>query len=143
MFVSNVNCVKSAEMVIASDVWLYNVDNHIDDALGRDLYLSAVNGGYQFLPSIPDWKPDVLTVAAGLSGDDVGSEQIEGRAEIVQRVAHDERHALRQLARHLEVETATTRVRVLVDTNGVKVSLGESIQNTVQLCDVLVGPFNL
>ncbi|MGC2610794.1 MAG: hypothetical protein WA320_12015 [Candidatus Sulfotelmatobacter sp.] len=150
MFVEDVQIVQGPNGAIPSLVGLYDIqeeiDNQRDSGISGEtlLFQSAINSTYQLLPLVANWKPCPMVGFSGRDGfKSLVVENIQGAFEIVQGIADDESTARHIESRFVDLKSNAVAPSVFLDADGVKIRLGESLQQLIQVTDVLHGPFNL
>src|SRR5438270_4979975 len=130
-------------LTLPSLVRLYRVVDQGNTIGPGTLYRSliAIQGGYQILFLHPDRELGFIAGTAP-QGHNVVSNEVQGGAEIMHGIAHDERDAVGE-GLSFEGEREASGLFVTLYSTAVKVSLKEVIQDDAQLLDVLVGPFDL
>jgi hypothetical protein len=145
VFIDNVEFVEDGEGTIASDirVWPHDVNDKRSD-VGRptSVFWSPRDGSYHILPRFPEREPGVSGLSAVEGASGFPPEVVHRRVEIVNDVPDNQRGDARQSwGRDFERGFAGARIRL--DPKAVEVTLGEGGESSMQILDVLVGPFDL
>lgn len=147
VLVFNVETVKSPNRFsYPSLVRLYRIHDEFEYQFGSPLPLlfqSAIDGVYKFIPGRADRKVSVRVPSSGCIEFDVAHREIESTSEVVDRIADSEKHSVWGDLIHADLKDAISSLRIVLDQNTVRVSLGEFSRLQVEVVDVLVGPFDL
>jgi hypothetical protein len=73
----------------------------------------------------------------------IADREVESAPEIMNRIADSEKHSVWGDLIHADFKDAISSLRIFLDQNTVRVSLGEIPRLQVKVIDVLVGPFDL
>jgi hypothetical protein len=141
MLVNYVDFVEGTDGVISSDVWLYDINYQIADVLPRDLYFSTIDSCYKFLPRLPDGEVAILGRGTTSDGNNLAGRKIKSGPKVMNSIPEDEGDAFRQRL-GIEPQYIST-CKISIDANTASASFKEGDEGSVQLIDVLVGPFNL
>lgn len=142
MFVGSVQLIEPAELATAR---IYEIGDDSGDIRSMPLYLSVVFFAYQRLPVAvyrkgrrfriyPEWPQNI------------GGEIVQGRAQVVNRVSNE--HGDRNSgdfseSRSDEFKRCLSALSVYVSPGSVAVHCDQIMAPTLNLLDVLVGPFDL
>ncbi|SRR6266567_5900740 len=144
VFVGDVKTVKGPQGIIPSRVWFYLIPNQVNNVGPRSLYISALKGGFQFLPRFKTGETDVLGgQLLGSTQDDLPKGIVEGSAQVMKGVPNSERDSGGQWLSRLEFDEVVTGFGVMLDVQFVGTRLKKSTEQDWELLDVFVGPFDL
>ena len=147
VLVFNVESVKSPEgLAFPSLVRLYGIHDEIEDGFGSPLPLlfqSTVNGVYKFIPGRADRKVSVRVSRSGSLEFNVAHHEVKRASEIVDRIADGEKHSIWGGFTRADLEEAISSLRIVLDRDIVRASVGELPRLPVKIVDVLIGPFDL
>jgi hypothetical protein len=149
VFIPDVHIVQGPEGVIPSFVGFYDVYHGIPDSkrtriIGETLlFQSAINGLYQSLPLVKDWKPRPLIRDASGIVHSLEVEHVESTPEIVKHVTDDKSSVDSRKPGFINVNADVVLPSVFFDTHEVKVRFGKGSEPFLKVTDVLCGPFDL
>lgn len=143
MLVLNVQVVQSVEGVIPSFVWFYRMDDAVNNLARNSLFYSAIDLAYKFAPTFENWKFSPPTDVALRSADDITVSNIKCGAQVVDCVSNYELNALRRLSSELKIECKYTGLIVWLECESVEVRLDKFFNDSIQVVDVMIGPFDL
>lgn len=147
MLVFNVECIKTPEgFSTPSLVRLYGIHDEVEDGFGNPLPLlfqSTIDGVYKFIPALADRETGVGV--AGCSGLElnIAHNEIKRTSEIVDSVANSKQDFFGRGLIHADLKNAISSLRIVLDQDTVRASVGELSRLSVKIVDVLVGPFDL
>ena len=142
VFIGNIQCVEGIQSIIPSSIWLYILNNAREDIEADSLYYST-KSGYCFLPRFPNCELGMICRGATGQRDQFICNMVQGGAQVVDRIANDQRNIIEDIVRYLQLQSRTSRLRVFLNTNMVDISLRKSVEYADELLDVLIGPFDL
>ena len=143
MFVTDIQAVQDEDgITIPSLVRLYDVEDQSNDIGASHLYLSAIKGGFQFLPVGTDWELDVFRAAPG-AFDEFDRHVVKHGAKVMEDVAKPQLDFIGYWLRHCERQDVNARIRIVLDRQTVRIRLQEFGELPIKLVDVLIGPFDL
>jgi len=143
VFVGYVQTVQDPDgITIPSFVRLYDVPNQGNEIGTSSLYFSALKGGYQFVAGLPHRELDVVGRTVRVVHDFEGY-VIKNRSQVVEGVSENGGNIYRQQLGLLKLQKVTSSLRILLDVKTAKVRLEEDVKLSLQLLDVLIGPFDL
>lgn len=90
VLIEDIHGVQGPQNSIPSLVGFYYVDNDCDKIDASNLYWSPINGCYKFLPAFSEGKVNVVGKFPGYLEYDLGGNEVEGRSQVMQRIAQDE-----------------------------------------------------
>jgi hypothetical protein len=149
MLVSDVHVVQGPQGPIPSLVGLYNIHDQVANLDGTRmvgetlLFQSAINGSYKFLPLVTDWKLRAVIRDSGSFVESLVVSDVNRASEIMQGISNNKSGIDRGESAFVDVDENMVAPFVFLDADGVKVRLGERIQQLIHIVDVLHGPFNL
>lgn len=143
VFVKNVEIVKASEGIIPSLVRFYDIHDEVSDLFGGLPYQSAIDGVYKAIPTLPERECSVIVVPLQSSENDLIESNIQGTFEVVSGIADDEGKVVWKGFSYLDLKAIVSSLNVFINTETVKVSVGEGQDARVKIVDVLLGPFNL
>jgi hypothetical protein len=143
VFVENVQVVQEGDGVIPSIVRFDLVQDDVQYCRGSDLYFSTFDGRFHFLSRLPNGKADVFTWGFSRESYQFTRGDVQCAPEVVQRVSDDCLDSSRQFSSESEFSGVLSGLRIMLYPKVVEVQLEETVQDSVQLFDVLVGPLNL
>jgi len=146
VLVPAIEVVKCPDGVIPSLVGFYFIHDKLAQGRGSVvtaevsvLFQSAIDGRYKFLPLISDWERCVFVRGSSQAHDHLPNRNVEGTPKIMQGVSqYQGRIVLKRFG--VEQEAKVVLPTLFLDNHGVVV---ETVQESVKVLDVLVGPFNL
>jgi hypothetical protein len=144
MLVFNVESVQTPQgLAYRSLVRLYLIHDEVDDCFGGLMFQSTVNGVYKFIPGSADRKVSVRVSGPGCIEFNVAHHEIESDPEIMDRITDSEKHSIRSGFTRADLKDALSSLRIVLDRDIVRASVGELPRLSVKIVDVLVGPFDL
>lgn len=144
VLVFNVECVKTPEGFSATSlVRLYSIHDEVEDCFGGLLFQSAITGSYHTIPGISDRKRSVGIARGSGIEFNIAHHEIKRGSKIVERIADGEKHSLWSGFTRADLEEAISSLRIVLDQDVVRASVGELCRLSVKVVDVLIGPFDL
>lgn len=143
VLVQDVQFVKSAEGVILSRIWFYDVQDEVGDFFGGLPYRAAVKGGNKLLPGTAEGEFGVLAVLPGAIENNRADGNIEGTSQVVDDITGAESKIVWHGFSQLELKAILTRLRVFFQTEIIEITVEERPDVTVKLLNVFFGPLNL
>lgn len=139
VFVDCVKAVETPDRVISSFVWFDRLDS-VYRALSHSLYFSSRSGRAVFLKAVCNREAsiDCRSIPSGL--DKTAREMVKRAPKIVERVANNGSHFVREVAGADEVVAALSGVRIILESNFIRVGLEKAFTERLQILDVLCGP---
>lgn len=151
VLVRNVELVEMVEgFSLPSLVRLYFVKKFIRDPEEGFEFQSVLDKSFQLSPVWIYRKPGPVFVFAGQVGagdrlSPLPPSIVQSGVEIVQRVSEDESELIRQGCNRSDLDKLVSRFRIILDDDRVRTGIApeEGSRLSVEIRDVLVGPFNL
>ena len=144
VLVFNVESVEIPEGFSSpSLVRLYGIHDEVDDCFGGLLFQSTIDSSYKFIPGGANREVCVRIPGPGRLKLNIADREVESAPEIMNRIADSEKHSVWGDLIHADFKDAISSLRIFLDQNTVRVSLGEIPRLQVKVIDVLVGPFDL
>ena len=141
MLVNDVQMVKTPQGVIPSFVWLNYIDDQVENVLPGHLYFSTVDGFYNFTSSITDREIGIPVWDIPGHSNNLTGHNVQGGTQIVDDITNNQRN-LSWKRIGIEREDVVPS-GIFVDMQTVEVSFKECSKTSLNLLDVLVGPFDL
>jgi hypothetical protein len=147
MLVPDIQLVKAPEGGISSLVGFNHIEDKRSDWNGNLLFFqSTIQPGYKFIPRIEDWESRPLGgLPAAMHDDDPVVEMVKGASQIVESISDGKSGVVHGESGFIDIDSQKicSLLRVILNAKTVEVRLCEGAQQRIQICDVLVGPFNL
>lgn|SRR6266576_404379 len=144
VLVGDIEAMQRVQRIaLPSLVRLYDVDNECGKVGQRSLYRSAIDGRYKFLSRLADCEPRMLVLSEVRATANFPLHIIERRAEVVNAVADVQGNHGGNGFLQSELETIVSGIRIFLYAQTAKVALDESINERIQVSDVLIGPYDL
>lgn len=144
---SDVDGVKAIEGVIPSSVWLYSINNKLDEVRSNadnwTLSFALFNLSYHFLPFSPKGESEVIIGRSSSPYNEFIRQLIKRRPQIVNRIPNKKCDGMRDRGGHLKLEDIATNLIIFLAGQSIKIRAKKSKQTCLQLLDVLVGPCDL
>lgn len=142
MLIQNVELVKCPDGIIPIRVGSDAIPNQIAD-IERNLLFEFIKGGFKFLSAFTDWKCCPFVRGSPQANYGLSIENIKSTSKVVNSVANDHRSLTAQNFILVDCKAKVVLPRVNFYTHGVRIEIGQSLCNFIELEDVLLGPFNL
>src|SRR5271157_1486310 len=143
MFVVNVEVVEGQDIAVPSLVTLNMIDHEVKDA-GSRIYASIFEGSFKPISGLigPDGKVSPASRPVSNNADDIDPCNIKSGAEIVNCISSNQCEVGLQVAIFQSVvKELFPRLSVHVKPGSVTVGRGK--ESLLEICDVLIGPFDL
>lgn len=142
VLIVNIEFVDHPERRVTRLVRLERAD-YLDDLWAGLVYTSIIDRRLKVLP-FDDRELGLLRDRALLQADGIANHMVEGRPEVVNRVAQQQGHAVGHPLSHSHPEARVGgRIAITFDNEAIRASLSECRDFPLQLTDVLLGPLNL
>lgn len=145
MLIGNVQIVKSAKSLVPSTifVWPYLIHDQVNDVGSDSLYKSTINSVYKFLPRIIKREFGVLSLDVSIMRNNVAHHMVKSAPGVMDRVSNNGGGDVRrEILSHLQFQEALTSLSILIDNDSVEVTVAKGSQLSIQVSDVMVGPFD-
>jgi hypothetical protein len=142
VLIEDVEIVQGPQGVIPSFVRFYDIHDEVADCWRGFMYQSAIYGGYKIIPTSSHREPSLVITSLQPGKDDIVNSEVQGRFQIMQGVANDERKIVWNGLFYVNLKRLISSLRITIDANSVRVWC-ETDHPTVKIIDVLLGPFNL
>jgi hypothetical protein len=145
VLVEIVQLVECPKGKISSLVRLYCLDDEPAEVGSDLLFKSTIDRSFKFLPRFMHWEGDHSAgrVAAGRYYD-FSDKMIECAPEVVDSVADDHSQTLNSVGSWLpKIEAEIAGFRLFIDERSVTFRRNETVNASLRVTDVLIGPFNL
>lgn len=142
MLIHDVEFVKSPQGVIPSLVGLYDIVYETENRGTNLLFQSAVHNGFKFLSALENWKLSMLCEFAASGDNALPEKDVQSASQIVDRVPHNLRSTDSRKLLCVEINKEFAPPEVFFNSKGVEVRSFDSADNSLQVRDMLFGPFN-
>lgn len=143
MFIENVEPVEGPHGFIPSLVRLYGIHDETCDCFGGLGYFSTSNGGFKFLPVVPNREPSVVIKFPESNEHNFINREVQSGLEVMQCISNDKSEIIWDGLSHGCFKDIISSLRICLDTETVQVSCLELADTRLKIVDVLFGPFNL
>lgn len=143
MLVEVVKFFESPEFVVPSFVWFDLVEN-VYNILPQVLYFSSKAGKLIVRGAVSNGEVHIPPIRKGrVSLDKVPNTVVEGASEIAENVPSDQRNFLWNGLDATKIVDELSRLRIVLTFDSVWMGFVESVTHSLEVTDVLAGPFNL
>jgi hypothetical protein len=139
-----VKCLNTPEQVIASLVWFERVDR-FERIVRRSLHLSALKGFVVLGSAVSNWKvdgPRLWRIVPRVGADQLIGEMVEAAHQILDDVPGNQGETIGGGLDRADVINQLARLRITLGPNFIRVGIQESPDLSLQVRDVLFGPFD-
>jgi hypothetical protein len=143
VLVKNVEFVQGPNGRIPSTVRVYLGGDKVRYSDRGSLYLSAIDGSYKFIAGFSKRESSEIVVFSQSPKHYLVNREIERSFEVVNGIADDEAKTWRNHLSNFGFDLFISSNRVTVNTQDVDPSSSKNLDVGIQVCDVLLGPFNL
>src|SRR5437899_1461429 len=114
---------------------------YVDDIFAGALYLS-LNRGFISIPVLSVREVDVFS-RLPVEPNEITRQEIQGGPQIVNSVSENHRETLGNALAHNGLQEALAGLRIVLDNRRIWISCGEVPNPSIEIIDVLIGPFDL
>ncbi len=144
MLVFNVESVQTPQgFAYCSLVRLYRIHDEVDDCFGGLLFQSTIDGNYKVIPGRANRKMSVRVPRSSSLEFNVAHYEVKRASEVMNGVSNNEEDSFWNGFICADLEEAISSLRIVLDRDTVRASLGKLPRLSVKIVDVLIGPFDL
>ena len=140
MLVPIVKFPKFPEQIVSTLVWFDRIDA-LYSLLPHSLYFSSKLGRHVFRGRIRDGEGCNSGWGLPVRQDELVSEVVESTPQVLENIASDRENPRRNIADLGHIKRALSRLNIILEPNFIGVGFEESIEDDVQIVEVLFGPF--
>jgi hypothetical protein len=142
MLIPTVKIVDIPQCVVTSEVWLYNRD-HLFCTWHDCVYSSLANCRCVLLGSLADREKGAPVGLTSASFDESPSKMIQGASKVMDRIPEHQRDVIGDWLDAADVKSYVANLRLVIDSERIRLRIAEGTNSNIQIADVLFGPFNL
>src|SRR5205814_7656069 len=116
--------------------------DYLNDIWAGAVYLSLLDSRIKVIPFGREGKMDAFDLTP-VEPNKVACQQIQSRAEIVDRVTDDQRDLIRKFFGDSDDPTRLLGLSVVLKNDAIRISFEKCVNFSVEVRDVALGPFNL
>jgi len=107
------------------------------------MFQSAIDGDCKFIPATAHRETSVRVSRASRGEFNIAHSEVKGASQVMDGIPDSEKHLVWGGLIRADLKDAISSLRIILDQNTVRVSLGEFSRLQVKFVDVLIGPLDL